>query len=270
MVKQREIIEDNYTGELLIDRENSIPEEKNVEKETILIYFLLDNKNFITEWGTSTINKEEKILEVPLNHAIFLLGDFRSFFFDEKDKALYYEESKAVEDYKSIVLNRIIEEKKLERTIKYKEKIYPYEEIDKNKYQNFFNNYMLSSNDEKVILKTLSDEKIEMDKIEFLTFFAYIVEYEKYKDNLIDIYYRIKIQESSTISELDNLHWGDALEENYPLPEIPDIDSNQDGSISREEYDNILKENKSLKQQVDFNEKALLDAINMLSNMIME
>ncbi|UYE92472.1 hypothetical protein H1_52 [Efunavirus H1] len=66
--------------------------------------------------------------------------------------------------------------------------------------------------------------------------------------------------------ELLKITWDSVPDE--PLPEKPIIDLNGDGKISQEEFDALVKENKELKQKVELNEMALVDAINMLSSMI--
>ncbi|UQT00670.1 hypothetical protein JEFDOCMN_00132 [Enterococcus phage vB_OCPT_CCS1] len=66
--------------------------------------------------------------------------------------------------------------------------------------------------------------------------------------------------------ELLKITWDSIPDE--PLPEKPVIDLDGDGEISQEEFDALAKENKELKQKVELNELALMDAINMLSSMI--
>lgn len=73
------------------------------------------------------------------------------------------------------------------------------------------------------------------------------------------------IDNAKTEEEISSINWSSVED---VLPEKPIIDLNGDGEISQEEFDALMKENKELKQKVELNEMALVDAINMLSNMI--
>ena len=107
---------------------------------------------------------------------------------------------------------------------------------------------------------------ITLDKLAFMTLYTYATLVKKEKIDKLNCKLYPLVDEKETIEEIATITWDSIPDE--PLPEKPVIDLDGDGEISQEEFDALAKENKELKQKVELNELALMDAINMLSSMI--
>ncbi|UVD43024.1 deoxyuridine 5'-triphosphate hypothetical protein [Enterococcus phage TJE1] len=107
----------------------------------------------------------------------------------------------------------------------------------------------------------------ELDEVEFLTLYTFASLVKKAKMSKLKEKLYPLVDKQSSKEDLLNISWESIPDE--PLPDKPVIDLNGDGEISQDEFDALVKENKELKQKVEFNEMALMDAINMLSSMIM-
>ncbi|MCC9083630.1 hypothetical protein LOS22_14410 [Enterococcus faecium] len=105
----------------------------------------------------------------------------------------------------------------------------------------------------------------KLNELEFLTLYTFAslvktAKMTKLKEKLYPL-----VDSKNNRDELLEITWESVPDE---LIEKPVIDLNGDGEISQEEFDALVKENKELKQKVELNELALMDAISMLSSMI--
>ena len=118
--------------------------------------------------------------------------------------------------------------------------------------------------------------RVTLDQNTFLQLYVYATLIKQYKVS----HYRDKlipaIELITTVEELQAFTWESVQAD--PLPEVPVIDSNGDGEVSQEEFDNLVAKNEELETQVDTAtatakdavaraeqaESALLDAITLI------
>ncbi|QPI18371.1 hypothetical protein [Enterococcus phage EFGrNG] len=244
------------------------------EVETMKIYVAVDEYNVLTGWSSSY---EENLIETEIdeNHPLIVSNDFFGNY-----KLI---DGKLVKDT-SIELLNLKDMLKVELDQQCSEAIisgfnYPLTDTEilhvsysRNKQQYF--EEIKSLFERKIVTRinweftTDNGDTItkELDEIEFLTLYTFAslvktAKMTKLKEKLYPL-----VDKQTSKEDLLSITWDSIPDE--PLPEKPVIDLNGDGEISQEEFDALVKENKELKQKVEFNELALMDAINMLSSMI--
>lgn len=241
--------------------------------ENIDIYVTIDNDNYITGWSTSKNpddNSEIK-LNVAIDSIIFTSPAYTSM--KVINNEIVFDNQKYTSIYKLHVKDRLRQEclDNINSNFTFDGIIYPYSLEDQKKYQDIANKYYLFETDTVTINGKKNDGKVvntEFTKNEYLTFFGYAMLIKEYKQKMLNEFYFPLVDSKQSIEELDTLHYNSEPKDGFPLPEKPIIDLNGDGKISQEEFDALVKENKELKQKVELNEMALVDAINMLSSMI--
>lgn len=239
----------------------------------MLIYVELDDDNVVTGWGTS---REEGLAmaEVPEDHPIITLTDFFGNYVYKNGRLIKNTDLELNNLKNSIkeTLNNVCTNKILDG--------FEYEFISDKKYHvSYSRNKQQYFEEVKSMFgtKTISQIKWEfinsegntiyedLDELAFLTLYTYAslvktAKMTKLKEKLFPL-----VDQANDRDELLKITWDSITDE---VIDKPIIDLNGDGQISQEEFDALVKENKELKQKVEFNELALMDAVNMLSSMI--
>lgn len=238
------------------------------------IYVELDINNVVLGWSSSYSEGLTEV-EIPDDHPIIILNDFFGNY--------TYKDGKLVKD-NSLELNNLKEYVKNDLEMSCYESIISGFDYKLNSEEIYHVSYSKNKQQYFEEIKSLFERKIvtrinwefttddgatitkELDEIEFLTLYTFAslvktAKMTKLKEKLYPI-----VDKQTSKEDLLSITWDSIPDE--PLPEKPVIDLNGDGEISQEEFDALVKENKELKQKVEFNELALMDAINMLSSMI--
>lgn len=238
------------------------------------IYVELDINNVVLGWSSSYSEGLTEV-EIPDDHPIIILNDFFGNY--------TYKDGKLVKD-NSLELNNLKEYVKNDLEMSCYESIISGFDYKLNSEEIYHVSYSKNKQQYFEEIKSLFERKIvtrinwefttddgatitkELDEIEFLTLYTFAslvktAKMTKLKEKLYPL-----VDKQTSKEDLLSITWDSIPDE--PLPEKPIIDLNGDGEISQEEFDALVKENKELKQKVEFNELALMDAINMLSSMI--
>lgn len=238
------------------------------------IYVELDINNVVLGWSSSYSEGLTEV-EIPDDHPIIILNDFFGNY--------TYKDGKLVKD-NSLELNNLKEYVKNDLEMSCYESIISGFDYKINSEEIYHVSYSKNKQQYFEEIKSLFERKIvtrinwefttddgatitkELDEIEFLTLYTFAslvktAKMTKLKEKLYPL-----VDKQASKEDLLSITWDSIPDE--PLPEKPVIDLNGDGEISQEEFDALVKENKELKQKVEFNELALMDAINMLSSMI--
>ena len=238
------------------------------------IYVELDINNVVLGWSSSYSEGLTEV-EIPDDHPIIILNDFFGNY--------TYKDGKLVKD-NSLELNNLKEYVKNELEMSCYESIISGFDYKLNSEEIYHVSYSKNKQQYFEEIKSLFERKIvtrinwefttddgatitkELDEIEFLTLYTFAslvktAKMTKLKEKLYPL-----VDKQTSKEDLLSITWDSIPDE--PLPEKPVIDLNGDGEISQEEFNALVKENKELKQKVEFNELALMDAINMLSSMI--
>ena len=238
------------------------------------IYVELDTNNVVLGWSSSYSEGLTEV-EIPEDHPIIVLNDFFGNYVFKDDK-LIKDPSKELAYLKEYVKDTLADSC-YQETLKGFD--YPFSDSEtyhvsysKNKQQYFEETKSLF---ERKVVTHINWEFInadggtilkELDEIGFLTLYTFAslvktAKMSKLKEKLYPL-----VDSQIDKDELLKITWDSIPDE--PLPEKPVIDLDGDEEISQEEFDALAKENKELKQKVELNELALMDAINMLSSMI--
>lgn len=238
------------------------------------IYVELDTNNVVLGWSSSYSEGLTEV-EIPDDHPIIILNDFFGNY--------TYKDGKLVKD-NSLELNNLKEYVKNDLEMSCYESIISGFDYKLNSEEIYHVSYSKNKQQYFEEIKSLFERKIvtrinwefttddgatitkELDEIEFLTLYTFAslvktAKMTKLKEKLYPL-----VDKQTSKEDLLSITWDSIPDE--PLPEKPVIDLNGDGEISQEEFNALVKENKELKQKVEFNELALMDAINMLSSMI--
>lgn len=238
------------------------------------IYVELDTNNVVLGWSSS-YSKGLTEVEIPDDHPIIVLNDFFGNYI--------YKDGKLIKDT-SLELTNLKEYVKNDLEMSCYESIISGFDYELNSEETYHVSYSKNKQQYFEETKSLFERKIithikwefinadgeailkELDEIGFLTLYTFAslvktTKMSKLKEKLYPL-----VDSQTDKDELLKITWDSIPDE--PLPEKPIIDLNGDGEISQEEFDALVKENKELKQKVEFNELALMDAINMLSSMI--
>lgn len=238
------------------------------------IYVELDINNVVLGWSSSYSEGLTEV-EIPDDHPIIILNDFFGNY--------TYKDGKLVKD-NSLELNNLKEYVKNDLEMSCYESIISGFDYKLNSEEIYHVSYSKNKQQYFEEIKSLFERKIvtcinwefttddgatitkELDEIEFLTLYTFAslvktAKMTKLKEKLYPL-----VDKQTSKEDLLSITWDSIPDE--PLPEKPVIDLNGDGEISQEEFNALVKENKELKQKVEFNELALMDAINMLSSMI--
>lgn len=238
------------------------------------IYVELDINNVVLGWSSSYSEGLTEV-EIPDDHPIIILNDFFGNY--------TYKDGKLVKD-NSLELNNLKEYVKNDLEMSCYESIISGFDYKLNSEEIYHVSYSKNKQQYFEEIKSLFERKIvtrinwefttddgatitkELDEIEFLTLYTFAslvktAKMTKLKEKLYPL-----VDKQTSKEDLLSTTWDSIPDE--PLPEKPVIDLNGDGEISQEEFNALVKENKELKQKVEFNELALMDAINMLSSMI--
>lgn len=238
------------------------------------IYVELDINNVVLGWSSSYSEGLTEV-EIPDDHPIIILNDFFGNY--------TYKDGKLVKD-NSLELNNLKEYVKNDLEMSCYESIISGFDYKLNSEEIYHVSYSKNKQQYFEEIKSLFERKIvtrinwefttddgatitkELDEIEFLTLYTFAslvktAKMTKLKEKLYPL-----VDKQTSKEDLLSITWDSIPDE--PLPEKPIIDLNGDGEISQEELNALVKENKELKQKVEFNELALMDAINMLSSMI--
>lgn len=238
------------------------------------IYVELDINNVVLGWSSSYSEGLTEV-EIPDDHPIIILNDFFGNY--------TYKDGKLVKD-NSLELNNLKEYVKNDLEMSCYESIISGFDYKLNSEEIYHVSYSKNKQQYFEEIKSLFERKIvtrinwefttddgatitkELDEIEFLTLYTFAslvktAKMTKLKEKLYPL-----VDKQTSKEDLLGITWDSIPDE--PLPEKPVIDLNGDGEISQEEFNALVKENKELKQKVEFNELALMDAINMLSSMI--
>ena len=234
----------------------------------MVIYVELDENNAVLGWSSSYSEGLTEV-EIPEDHPIVVLNDFfGNYVF--KDGKLIKDPSKELANLKEYVKDTLADSC-YQETLKGFD--YPFSDSEtyhvsysKNKQQYFEETKSLF---ERKVVTHINWEFInadggtilkELDEIGFLTLYTFAslvktAKMSKLKEKLYPL-----VDSQTDKDELLKITWDSIPDE--PLPEKPVIDLDGDGEISQEEFDALVK------QKVELNELALMDAINMLSSMI--
>lgn len=241
--------------------------------DTVNIYITIDTDNYITGWSTSKNPNDNSEIElsVATDNIIFTHPAYTSMKF--LNGKIFFDEEKYFRICKLNAKDRLEREcvQDMNSTLVFDDVIYPNSLEDQKVYQEIANKYYLFETDTVTITgKSENGEivKTTFTKGEYLTFFSYSLLIKEYKQKILTDFYFPLVDAAQSSEELDKIHYDSKPKEDFPLPEKPIIDLDGDGKISQEEFDALVKENKELKQKVELNEMALVDAINMLSSMI--
>lgn len=238
------------------------------------IYVELDINNVVLGWSSSYSEGLTEV-EIPDDHPIIILNDFFGNY--------TYKDGKLVKD-NSLELNNLKEYVKNDLEMSCYESILSGFDYKLNSEEIYHVSYSKNKQQYFEEIKSLFERKIvtrinwefttddgatitkELDEIEFLTLYTFAslvktAKMTKLKEKLYPL-----VDKQTSKEDLLSITWDSIPDE--PLPDKPVIDLNGDGEISQEEFNALVKENKELKQKVEFNELALMDAINMLSSMI--
>ena len=239
----------------------------------MITYVELDKNNVVTGWSSSYCEGLTEI-ELPNDHPMITLNEFFGNYI--------YKDGALVRD-NSLELTNIKIEIKNELDTMCTTKIldgFEYEFISDKKYNvSYSRNKQQYFEEVKSMFgtKTISQIKWEfidsegntiyedLDELAFLTLYTYAslvktAKMTKLKEKLFPL-----VDQTNDKDELLKITWDSITDE---VIDKPIIDLNSDGKISKEEFDALAQENKELKQKVEFNELALMDAVNMLSSMI--
>lgn len=238
-------------------------------KEIVLI---LDKDNYVEQWGEN-LNGEGSLISVtlPASHPFFANSCASYRFIDGELVFVPDRQIKFAREDKKELLALECKQKILEGFLYEHEKIMYRVSYSVNKQSLFeqteqlFKMKSITSVDWEFI-KDGQVQIIALDKLAFMTLYTYATLVKKEKIDKLNCKLYPLVDEKETIEEIATITWDSIPDE--PLPEKPVIDLDGDGEISQEEFDALAKENKELKQKVELNELALMDAINMLSSMI--
>lgn len=241
------------------------------------ITVILDDEDYVVSWGTSmsSIGTSKEVNLILVDTHPFFNGD-RTFSYKYENNELVYVPDKFIILTKQRQLQDLDVSCNLSIlagfTYEYKGTSYQVS-YSKNKQQRFeeFARIFSMSDATTVEWEFILDGNLvyhPLTKLEFLTLSTYATLIKQNKIDKLNKELTDLVNQATTVEEIQAIQW-DSIPD-YPNPEKPVIDLDGDGVVSQEEYDALLKENKQLYQRVDFNEQALLDAISMLSGMIME
>lgn len=238
------------------------------------IYVELDTNNVVLGWSSSYSEGLIEV-EIPYDHPIIILNDFFGNY--------TYKDGKLVKD-NSLELNNLKEYVKNDLEMSCYESIISGFDYELNSEETYHVSYSKNKQQYFEEVKSLFERKVithinwefinpdggtilkELDEIDFLTLYTFASLVKTAKMNKLKEKLYPLVDSQIDKDELLKITWDSVPDE--PLPEKPIIDLNGDGKISQEEFDALVKENKELKQKVELNEMALVDAINMLSSMI--
>ena len=238
------------------------------------IYVELDINNVVLGWSSSYSEGLTEV-EIPDDHPIIILNDFFGNY--------TYKDGKLVKD-NSLELTNLKEYVKNDLEISCYESIISGFDYELNNEEIYHVSYSKNKQQYFEEVKSLFERKVithinwefinpdggtilkELDEIGFLTLYTFASLVKTAKMNKLKEKLYPLVDSQIDRDELLKITWDSVPDE--PLPEKPIIDLNGDGKISQEEFDALVKENKELKQKVELNEMALVDAINMLSSMI--
>ncbi|XAG97449.1 hypothetical protein YTXLTZUM_CDS0025 [Enterococcus phage VRE9_3] len=242
------------------------------EKEYKDIVLVLDENNFVEQWAENLSGEGNFFpITLPSDHPFFY-NNIASFKLENSE--LIFVEDRYMENTRKIQkdnLEIICKEKILEGFEYEFEGEFYHISYSENKQSRFEETKTLFStktintidwefiqNNGTIVIKTLNE-------LEFLTLYTFASMVKMNKINKLNNNLFSLIDNAKTEEEISSINWSSVKD---ILPEKPIIDLNGDGEISQEEFDALMKENEELKQKVELNEMALVDAINMLSNMI--
>lgn len=239
----------------------------------MLIYVELDTDNVVLGWSSSYSEGLTEV-ELPDDHPIITLNDFFGNYV-YKDGTLIKNESLELnnlklsikEELNTTCTNEILSGFDYELTSEKKYHV----SYSRNKQQYFeevksmFESKIANQVDWEFIDSNGDTVTEKLNELEFLTLYTFAslvktAKMTKLKEKLYPL-----VDSKNNRDELLEITWESVPDE---LIEKPVIDLNGDGEISQEEFDALVKENKELKQKVELNELALMDAISMLSSMI--
>ena len=237
------------------------------------IYVELDTDNVVLGWSSSYSEGLTEV-ELPDDHPIIMLNDFFGNYV-YKDGTLIKNESLELnnlkinikEELNTTCTNEILSGFDYELTSEKKYHV----SYSRNKQQYFeevksmFESKIINQVDWEFINSYGYTITEKLNELDFLTLYIFAslvktAKMTKLKEKLYPL-----VDSKNSRDELLQITWDSVPDE---LIEKPVIDLDGDGEISQEEFDALVKENKELKQKVELNELALMDAINMLSSMI--
>lgn len=237
-------------------------------EETQKIFVTLDDKNFVSNWGTS-LNSGEPVCEVDLPMDAPFFSHYYSNCFQYVDGELVLSEEKLLK----VELLAVASKFKRDCEETYILQKVPYTISD--------TTYLFDviSDDEFINKITLLDNKIQdyvgvtayatsdgsqsilkFDKSQYTTMTRYIKKVVESRENKLNNKLLPMIENAKSVEEAKEISWSSVPDE--LLPEQENNEPQDEQSI-----DSLIKENKELRQKVEFNELALMDAINMFSEM---
>lgn len=249
-----------------------------VENDNLIeINLMLDEEGFVTAWGTNLSDSDayqEKTVSLEEDDPFFSGNPF-AYKVNEKEELIFIEDKNlyiAKKSYLEELNIKCTEDilKGFEYSLDDKTYWVSFSEYKQKKFEEFYQLFNTNSV-ENVLWEFLDNDKKEinilLDKVEFLTLNAYANIAKQYKMDKLKITISEMIEQASSLEELYSIKWefiSDNLPTEKPVIQINDLSN----YVSKDTYNNLLQENKELYQRVDSNEQALLDAINMLSSMI--
>nr|DAI05687.1 MAG TPA: hypothetical protein [Herelleviridae sp.] len=237
-------------------------------EETQKIFVTLDDKNFVSNWGTS-LNSDEPVYEIDLPMDSPFFSHYYSNCFQYVNGELVLSEEKLLKVELLAIASKFrrdCEETYILQKVPYtvSDTTHLFDVISDDE---FINKITLLDNKiqdyvEAPAYDTTGDFKtlIKFDKSQYTAMARYIKKVVKTREHKLTNKLIPMIENAKSVEEAEKVHWDSVQDE--PLPE-----QGTDEPQSEQSIDSLIKENKELRQKVEFNELALMDAINMFSEM---
>lgn len=237
--------------------------------ETQDIFVVLDEEGFIESWGTGLADGRG-VHKVTLPVDSPFLADYHTASYKLVDGSLVLDEKKVLESQIKILANdfkKTCEEENVQQRVPYKiaEITYLFEPITDAEFTKTIS--LLDNKVRDYAEVTAYDnlgttvKVLELDKSQYSGLARYIKEVVRIREDKLNNKLLPMIKDADSVEEAKKITWETVPDS--PLPE-------QEGIIvedTSKEMADLIKENKELKQRVEFNELALMDAINMFSEM---
>lgn len=237
--------------------------------ETRDIFVVLDEEGFVDGWGTSLVDSRGVYkVTIPVDSP-FITGNYTSCY-RYKDGSIILDEDKAFETDILWITNSF--KKDCEGTYVYARVPYTLEGttylFDNITEEEFIGTSILLDNRMKSYVEVPAYDNsgavakvFNLDRTSYNGLARYIREVVINREKKLNNKLIPMIKDANSLDEAKAVTW-DMIPDD-PLPEKEDIIPED----SDENIDILIKENKELKQRVEFNELALMDAINMFSEM---